>query len=149
VKVILKKDVPNLGRAGEVKEVANGYARNYLIPQGLAVPATPQALRQLEAEKAAAARQAAREAAEARALAERLSQLELTLPVRVGEQGRLYGAVTAQDIAAAISQAVGREIDRRQIELEEPIRQVGIYEVPVRLTREITAKVRVIVQPAT
>ncbi len=149
MKVILKKDVPNLGRAGEVKEVANGYARNYLIPQGLAVPATPQALRQLEAEKAAAARQAAREAAEARALAERLSQLELTLPVRVGEQGRLYGAVTAQDIAAAISQAVGREIDRRQIELEEPIRQVGIYEVPVRLTREITAKVRVIVQPAT
>jgi large subunit ribosomal protein L9 len=149
VKVILKKDVPNLGRAGEVKEVANGYARNYLIPQGLAVPATPQALRQLEAEKAAAARQAAREAAEARALAERLSQLALTLPVRVGEQGRLYGAVTAQDIAAAISQAVGREIDRRQIELEEPIRQVGIYEVPVRLTREITAKVRVIVQPAT
>lgn len=149
MKVILKKDVPNLGRAGEVKEVANGYARNYLIPQGLAVPATPQALRQLEAEKAAAARQAAREAAEARALAERLSQLALTLPVRVGEQGRLYGAVTAQDIAAAISQAVGREIDRRQIELEEPIRQVGIYEVPVRLTREITAKVRVIVQPAT
>ncbi len=149
MKVILKKDVPNLGRAGEVKEVANGYARNYLIPQGLAVPATPQALRQLEAERAAAARQAAREAAEARALAERLSQLELTLPVRVGEQGRLYGAVTAQDIAAAISQAVGREIDRRQIELEEPIRQVGIYEVPVRLTREITAKVRVIVQPAT
>lgn len=149
MKVILKKDVPNLGRAGEVKEVANGYARNYLIPQGLAVPATPQALRQLEAEKAAAARQAAREAAEARALAERLSQLELTLPVRVGEQGRLYGAVTAQDIAAAISQAVGRAIDRRQIELEEPIRQVGIYEVPVRLTREITAKVRVIVQPAT
>ncbi|HZU05837.1 MAG TPA: 50S ribosomal protein L9 [Chloroflexota bacterium] len=147
MKVILREDVKGLGAAGEVKDVADGYARNYLIPRRLAVPATPAALKEVAAQQAAAARRQAQREAEARALAARLANMTLTLRARVGAQGRLYGAVTAADIADALSRELGVPFDRRRLVLEEPIRELGTHMVPVHLARDITASLTVRVEP--
>ncbi len=145
MKVYFLQDVPGVARAGEIKEVAEGYARNYLIPRRLAVVATEAVIEQVRARQAAEARRAAREAEELRELAARLEGLTVTLQARAGKEGRLYGSVTAADIAAAISAQVGRPIDRRRVELAEPIRKTGEYRVVVRLGRDLAPRVNVAV----
>lgn len=147
MRVILVRDVPHLGRAGQVVEVADGYGRNYLIPRGLAVPATAGNLRQLEERADAQRRRAERELAEARGVAERIDGRTVTVRARAGEQGRLFGSVTAQHVAEALARELGAAVDRRRIELDEPIRHLGAYRVAVRLHPQVTAHVTVQVAP--
>lgn len=132
MKVILLKDVPNLGKRGTSVEVSEGYGRNFLMPRGLAKEASEGALKALAAEQKAAATRLAREEAEARALGEKLSQLEVVVPAKMGEGGRLFGSVTSKDVAAAL-EARQITLDKRKIALEEPIKQLGTYQVPVKL----------------
>jgi large subunit ribosomal protein L9 len=148
MKVILSKDVQGTGKAGEVKDVADGYARNYLIPRKLAVPASEGALKNVEAKRASADRKAAAEEAAARELAARLTAAPVVLTAKVGDQGRLYGSITTGDIADQLSAHLGQPIDKRKIELSDPIRQLGTFEVTIRLHRAVTATVKVDVQPA-
>jgi large subunit ribosomal protein L9 len=147
VKIVLKSNVPDLGVAGDVTDVAAGYARNYLIPKGLAMAATPAALRQAEQLRSASARRDERLAAEAEGLAQRLAELTLTFQAKAGEKGRLYGSITTADIADALSKEVGEEFDRRKHILGDAIRHVGEHVVPVRLTADVTAEVKVLVTP--
>jgi large subunit ribosomal protein L9 len=142
VKVILQADVAGLGEEGEVKDVAGGYARNYLLPRKLVVPATKGNLKLLEQQREQIERKQEQHRAESRAVAERMAALPLQFEVRVGEQGRLYGSVTAQDIAARLKEA-GIEIDRRLIELREPLRTLGEFDVPVRVAHAVTAHLKV------
>ena len=146
MKVVLQEDVKGLGAVGDVKDVADGYARNYLIPRRLAAPATPGALKNVEAQRAAGARRQAQQEAEARALAARLASTTLVLRARVGGQGRLYGSITAADIAAALDRELGAPFDRRKLELAEPIRELGAHTVAVHLGRDITASLTVQVE---
>ena len=152
MKVILLKDVDHLGRTGDVKEVAPGYARNFLLRRGLVVQATPGQMKRLDQLKAQRAKEDQRRLTEAQQLAARLSALEVTIPARVGEQGRLFGSVTTQDVAAALKQQHGVEIDRRDLEQDEPIRALGTHTVGVRLGGSVHAQVKVTVvdeaQPA-
>ncbi|MBX5456209.1 MAG: 50S ribosomal protein L9 [Thermogemmatispora sp.] len=150
MKVILLQDVAGLGKAGDVKEVANGYARNYLLPRKLAAGATPALLANREQRVAAERRQLEKQEQLNRQLAERLSQVTLTFKARVGRNGRLYGSVTSQDIADGLRQAEGLTIDRRLIDLPSPIRSTGTFEVPVRVARNLVPRltVRVIDQEA-
>src|SRR3954451_14377400 len=148
MKVILTKDVAGTGKAGEVKEVADGYARNFLIPRKLATPATSGALNRVEQRKATEQKKAAAEEAAARALGERLTAAPVVLTARVADQGRLYGSVPSADIADQLSAHLGQPIDKRKIELDDPIRQLGSHEVTIRLHRAVSAKVKVDVQPA-
>lgn len=147
MKVILVKDVPKLGKSGQVVEVADGYGRNFLIPRGLAIPASEGNLRQLEERSAAERRRAERELAEARRVAERIDGRAVAIRARAGEQGRLFGSVTAQHVAEALARQHGVTVDRRRIELPEPIRHVGAHRVTVRLHRQVTATVTVHIQP--
>lgn len=144
MKVILRESVPNLGEAGDVVEVRPGYGRNYLIPQGKAVLATEGNVRRIEHEKRVALARQAKIKAGAQQLAERLAAVELTIARRVGEQDKLYGSVTSLDIAEALS-AHNLPIDRKQILLEEPIRTLGTFEVPVKLHAEVVQPVKVTV----
>lgn len=146
VKVFFLKDVSDTAQAGEVKEVAAGYARNYLLPQGLAVLGTTAAIKQAEALRAAQVKREARAVEAARAFAERLDGLEITLTARAGEQGRLYGSVTTGDIVEEIERLIGEAIDRHQVQLELPLRQVGTYEVTVRLGPDILPVINVTVE---
>jgi large subunit ribosomal protein L9 len=146
MKVVLNKDVKDVGRAGQVKEVSDGYARNYLFPRRLAVPATKSALKQVEDREKMAARRLATEEQEAQRVAERLATEPLKLYPKVGGQGRLYGSVTATDVAEALSKHLGQPVDKRKIELAEPIRTIGEYRVPYRITRTVTATVIVQVE---
>jgi large subunit ribosomal protein L9 len=143
MEVILLKDVPRLGRAGELRKVAPGYARNHLVPKGLAVFATEGAAKELEQQQQLEARREKQLETEAQALAEELEGLTLTIYAKTGEKQRLYGSVTSGDIAEALEKETGRIIDRRKIELEEPIRQLGIYSVPVRLLSDLSPMIRV------
>ena len=149
MKVILTKDVAGTGKAGEVKDVADGYARNYLLPRKLAVPASAGALKGVEQRKAAESQKAAKEEAAAQALAERLTAAPVVVTAKVGDQGRLYGSITSADIAEQLAKLIGQPFDRRMIQLEEPIRQLGSFEVPVRLHRAVSTKLKVDVQAAT
>jgi large subunit ribosomal protein L9 len=145
MKIILTKDVPKLGIAGTVQDVAPGYARNYLIPQGMAAVATRGTIKQVEERQAAEAKRIAKQEDELRGLAERISGMRLELHARVGEQGRLFGSITSADIAEQLTAQLGEEIDRRKIDLEEPIRTVGDHEVVVRLVGRLTPKIIVAV----
>lgn len=147
MKVILKQDVKGLGREGDTVKVADGYARNYLIPRGLAIEASERNLRILQAEKVAMERKADRELALARRLAQELASGGITIRRKSGEGGRLFGSVTARDIADAIREVLGVEIDRRKIELPDPIKAVGSYTIPIRLHAQVTARVVVDVEP--
>jgi large subunit ribosomal protein L9 len=148
MKVILTRDVQGTGKAGEVKDVADGYARNFLIPRKLAIPATGGALKAVEQRKASEQKRADAEEAAARTLAERLATAPVVVTARVGDQGRLYGSITSADIAEQLSAHLGQPIDKRKIELDDPIRQLGTYEVTIRLHRAVTAVVKVDVQPS-
>ena len=144
MKVLLLEDVYKLGRAGDVKRVADGYGRNFLLPQGLAVLATPGALKQVEhiRTRATASRSALNQ--EMSGVAERLSKLTLGFPARAGETGKLYGSISTQMIAEAIQKKVDVTIDRRQIDAQ-PIRSLGEQKVRVRLTVDLVPEIRVVV----
>lgn len=144
MKVLLLEDVYKLGRAGDIKKVADGYGRNYLLPQGLAVLATPGALKQVEEIRSRAASKRSALNEEMSSIAEKISNLWLAFPARAGETGKLYGSITAQMIADAIKEKTGVQIDRRQIDVQH-IRNLGDYTVHVRLTMDLVPKVRVLV----
>ncbi len=145
MQVILLKDVERLGQAGELCDVAPGYARNYLIPQGLATAASEGALKQVELQRQAEARRQEQLAAEAQKFATELEGLTLTLTAKTGEKDRLYGSITGGDIAVAMEQEIGTSVDRRKLELEEPIRELGTYSVPYKLLPDVTANIEVVV----
>ena len=146
MEVVLLKDVKRLGKAGEVRNVADGFARNYLIPQGLATPASAGAVRQAKEQAAVQAKHTAREVSRTRSLAEQLDGVSLSFRAKVGETGRLYGSITAGDIADELEKRTGKVVDRRKIVLAEPIRELGTFQVPIRLSGEITAEVKVTVE---
>jgi len=145
MKLILREDVYNLGKGGELVEVKAGYGRNFLIPRGLAVLANPKNIREVEHQKAVAAAKAAKLKASAEAVAKRLSDTPVTLRRKVGEQDKLYGSVTAMDVAEALA-ARGLDIDRRTIDLSEPIKTLGDFEVGVKLHSEVIGKAKVKVE---
>ncbi|HUE75273.1 MAG TPA: 50S ribosomal protein L9 [Chloroflexota bacterium] len=146
MKIILIKDVPKVGRAGEIKEVADGYARNFLIPQGLAAVATAEKVHRATSEREAANRRQDRKRTENEGLAERISGLVVTIRARVGEQHRLYGAVTAADIAEELGRQHNLTMDRRRIELHEPIRHLGSFKVAVRVGPKLVPELTVNVE---
>ncbi len=143
MKVILLQDVEGLGKIGELKEVANGYARNYLLPKKLAAGATPQLLANYQQRVAAQQRKIEKQNEQNQQQAERLSQITLTFKARVGRQGRLYGSITSQDIAAGLRESEGIQIDRRMIELPDPIRALGTYHVPIKIAQKIAPQITV------
>jgi large subunit ribosomal protein L9 len=143
MKIVLRQDVPKLGEAGAVKEVSNGYARNFLIPQGMAVLATPGEVKTAEHNAAVKARKVAKQEEQSQALAARIDGQRLEFTARSGEGGRLYGSITAGDIAERLSAAVGEEIDRRKVELAEPIRSLGEHHVVVHLIGRLRPQVTV------
>jgi large subunit ribosomal protein L9 len=146
MKVILKQDVEKLGKAGDVVKVAPGYGRNYLIPKRFALQATPGNIKIAEIEKTSQARHDHREKESAAILAQDIVKLTVTIQRKAGEGGALYGSVTALDIADfLITHKI--DIDKRKIQLEEPIRALGEYQVPIRLHREVTVPIKVIVEP--
>ena len=144
MEIILRERVEKLGTKGDIVRVSDGYARNFLFPKKLAVLATTTNIRQIEQEKAAAVRREAIEKQEAEELARQLSKVSLTLTRKAGESDVLYGSVTSMDIAEALA-AKGFTLDRRKIELSEPIKSLGKVDVPIRLHREITAFVGLVV----
>lgn len=147
MQVLLLKDVPNLGKAGTVKNVADGYARNYLFPQKLAVPATPEAMKQAEAIRKAALRRQQRMEEEAEALAKELEVITLIFKAKAGESGKLYGSVTVGHIAEALSAKMGMEFDKRKIDLEEPLKELGAHQVRIKLAPNVSGFVRVVIEP--
>lgn len=143
MKVILLQDVKKLGLKGDVLEVAEGYARNFLFPRKLAVEATPGQLKDLEQKKLAEARKKAQVMEEARQLAKKMETLTVRLGTKVGEGGKLYGAITSKDIADALKNQFGIEIDKKKIDLESSIKSLGVYPVIVKLHPEVKAKLQV------
>jgi large subunit ribosomal protein L9 len=145
MKLILREEVSNLGKGGEVVDVKPGYGRNFLLPRGLAVLANTRNIREIEHQKQVATAKAAKLKASAQAVAKRLAETPITLKRKVGEQDKLYGSVTALDVAEALA-ARGLEIDRRTIDLVEPIKTVGDFDVPVKLHSDVVGKVKVTVE---
>ncbi len=145
MEVILKEDVANLGFRGDVVKVAEGYARNYLLPRKLAMQATETNKAVIDQMKAAAARRSASEKSKAEEFSARLDAVALAFTRKVGEAGHLFGSVTSADIAAELA-GQGIEVDRRKIQLGDPLKTVGEFTVPVRLHREVTARLKVKVQ---
>ncbi len=143
MKVILLQDVDNLGKAGDLKDVADGYARNYLLPRRLAAGATPALMANHQQRVAAEKRRIEKEAEANRQQAERLSSVTLTFKARVGKQGRLYGSITSQDIAAGLRESEGITIDRRTIDLPNPIRSTGSFQIPVKVAPKLEPKITV------
>lgn len=146
MEVLLLKDIDGLGLAGEIKKVADGYARNYLIPRGMVSHATPGAIRQAELQQHATARREAKELSEAQALAQVLDGVTVTFQARAGDSDRLYGSVTNVNIAEALEEEIGQEVDRRKIDLEEPLKELGTHAVTIRLAAEAEAKVTVVIE---
>ena len=146
MEVVLLKAVKGLGKAGDVKKVADGYARNYLLRLGLAVPASEAALKQLAAESEARKLDQVRERAAAEEQAGRLENVSLVFKMRVGDSGQLYGSVTNADIAERLSADLGEEIDKRKVLLGDPLKEIGSREVDVRLHSGVRITVKVIVE---
>ncbi|HOB91489.1 MAG: 50S ribosomal protein L9 [Bacillota bacterium] len=146
MRVILTEDLKGKGKKGEMINVADGYARNYLIPRGLAVEATESNIRDLDRIKQAEAKRKERERGQAEDLASRLAEVGIVLKARAGEKGRLFGSITNKDIADALSKVVGEEIDKKKVELEEPIRALGEYTVNVRLYAGVSQAIKVTVE---
>lgn len=146
VEVILREDVPNLGAIGDVVRVRPGYARNYLYPRGLAVEANRKNVAVLDHQKRVIAAKADREQKAAQGVAGKLEGLTITVKVRAGEEGRLFGSVTNLDLERLLA-AQGHAVERRRILLEEPIKQLGTYPVSVQLARSVKATIQVVVEP--
>lgn len=145
MKVILKQDVDKLGKTGDVVKVAPGYGRNFLIPRKMAVEATPGNLKNMEIERLASARRDQRDKEAAALLARDIVKLTVTIQRKAGEGGTLYGSVTGIDIAERLA-AYKIEIDKRKIQLDEPIKTIGEYQVPIRLHREVSVPIKVVVE---
>jgi len=143
MKVILLQDVEGLGKVGDLKDVANGYARNFLLPKKMAAGATPQLLANYQQRVASEQRKLEKQGEQNRQQADRLSQITLTFKARVGGQGRLYGSITSQDIAAGLRESEGIAIDRRMIDLPDPIRALGSYQVPVKIASKLASQITV------
>jgi large subunit ribosomal protein L9 len=143
MKVILLQDVEGLGKAGDLKEVANGYARNFLLPRHLAAGATPGLIANRSQRIASEQRKLEKQAEANRQLAERLGEIALTFKARVGREGRLYGSITSQDIASALRDAHEITIDRRSIDLRDPIRSTGTFSIPVKIASQLEPKITV------
>jgi len=141
VKIILLQDYEKLGKAYDQVEVKDGYARNFLIPKGIAIRATKNNIRMIEEKLNLQKRREEKKLKQAQALAEKLKKLSITIPVQVGEEDKVYGSVTSQEIAVSLKEK-GFEIDKRQILLEEPIKALGIYDVPIKLHPEVTGYVK-------
>ncbi len=146
MKIILNKDVKGTGKAGDVVTVSDGYARNMLIPRGLATEATQSNIRQLEKQKAIAAEKKAEEKAAAQELAEKLNKASIKMKIKAGEGGRIFGSITSKDIADAINMQLGMDIDRKKVKLDAPIKQVGQTDVDMRLYQDVNAKIKVIIE---
>jgi large subunit ribosomal protein L9 len=147
VKLILREDVPKLGHAGEVVSVKPGYARNFLLPQGKAALASEAKVQELEHHRRLIAEKVTRELKDLNAVRDRLEQLQLEVEAKAGEEGKLFGSVTPIQIAELIGEK-GVEIDRRRIDLAEPIKEIGEHSVPIRLHREVIANVKLKVTAA-
>ena len=143
MKVILRADVPDVGHKGDVLDVADGYARNFLVPRGLAMAASKGALAQAESMRRARAVRDARDREAAEEIATKLTPMTITIPARAGAEGRLFGSVTSADVAAAIQGQSGIEVDRRRLHLDEPIRALGAHEVPLRLHPDVEVRLNV------
>ncbi|HOV22705.1 MAG TPA: 50S ribosomal protein L9 [Candidatus Marinimicrobia bacterium] len=141
MRVILIKDHENLGKIGDTVEVKDGYARNYLIPQGIALVANSAGMKQMQEQIHLKELRHNKALKKAHELAEKLNTLSLTIPVQVGEEDRVFGAVTSQLIAEQL-QEKGYEIDKRNIQLEEPIKALGIFDIPIKIFQDVTAKVK-------
>ena len=147
MKVVLREDVEKVGLRGDVVEVARGYARNFLLPRKLAEPATPSRVKELEKIAAHRARHEAQSFEQAQEIAQRLGQAEIRFDVKAGEKGVLFGSVTPTDLADAIWERLKVRVDRRKIELADPIKRIGRFQVPIELFPEVTVETRVLVVP--
>jgi large subunit ribosomal protein L9 len=143
MRVVFLDDVDGVARAGEIKNVADGFARNYLLPRKLAATATAATMQQAEARAKAIAREEEKRDEAARAIESKLANAPLVISARAGEQGRLFGSVTASDIAEAIGERAGSQIEHRQVMLDAPIKEIGSYEIAVNLTRNVRTQVTV------
>jgi len=146
VKVILTKDVEKLGKSGEMKQVADGYATNFLIPNGVAVPAAGGAYRAWQHDIASREDKRVRERADAEVAATRIASTTLTMGVKVGEGGKLYGSITNKDIADALARR-GIEVDRHKIDLDEPLKTLGTYKVAIKVYGGLSPEVTIVVEP--
>jgi large subunit ribosomal protein L9 len=147
MKIILQREIDKLGVPGDVVEVADGYARNYLVPRGLAVPASRGAVRHADSLRRAHQERVAKAQKEAQALAGRVTASPIKVRAKAGEGGRLFGSVTAADLAEEIERQTGEKVDRRMIHLDEPIRSLGVHEVRVHLHAEVDAPLSVEIEP--
>lgn len=148
MKVVLTEDVKGTGKAGETREVADGYARNYLLPRKLAQAASKGAVERIDRQRATAVQREQRELDEAKSLATKLSEAQVTLKLRSGKDGKLFGAVTTSDVASALKQQHGITLDRRKIEFSEPVKAMGRATAQVRLHREVSAVIPLMVTSA-
>ena len=146
MKVILKQDVDTLGETGDIVNVKNGYGRNYLIPRGLAILATPSNVKVVEEIRRQTSHRLERLVNDAKELAKQLEKLDIVIPARVGEENRIFGTVTTQQVADVLERK-GLEIDRRKIELNEEIRALGVYSASIKLHGDVTAEVKIQVVP--
>lgn len=146
MEVILKKDVKGTGKEGDVVKVSDGFARNKLIPGGLAVEATEANKRAIAREKAKAAEKFAQDKEAAEQLAARLTAAPVIVKTKVGDNGKLFGSITSMDIAQAVSEQLGTEVDKKKIVLDKPIKEVGETEVTVKLFQDVAAKVKVVIE---
>ncbi len=146
MKVIFLQDVSNVARAGEIKEVADGYGRNFLIPRNLALLASPSVISMAKMQRRIEEHKQDADTAKLVEMAEQIEGKEVNLQARAGSKERLYGAITASDIASELESTTGIAVDKRKIELDEPIRQIGSYEVPIRLTKDIIPRIKVTVK---
>jgi large subunit ribosomal protein L9 len=142
MEVILRQAVENLGKPGEVVKVSNGYARNFLLPRGVAFEATPGNLKRIQQERERLEAAENERRGVAQTLAEKLEQVQLTFSARVGDEGKLFGSVTSADVAQQL-EAQGFHIEKRQIDLHEPIKALGVYRIPVRLHADVKPEIRV------
>jgi len=148
MRVILKTEVKGLGRVGDVKDVADGYARNYLLPKGLAIEATGAELRQLAQERDAEKAKKDRTHGDAEALAKRIAEITLVFKLKAGDQGKTFGSVTAKEVAEALTNEAKTEIDKTKVVLHEPLKSLGVHTVEIRLLSDVRANVTVAIEPA-
>jgi large subunit ribosomal protein L9 len=146
MKIVLRQDVPKLGEAGTIQTVANGYARNYLIPQGMAVVATPGEIKTAEHNMKVRERKVQRQEDQMQSLADKIAGTRLEFTARAGEQGRLFGSVTTSDIAEQLNARIGEDVDRRKIQLTEPLRTIGEHQIEVHLVGRLRPAITVVIE---
>ena len=146
MKIVMRQDVPKVGEAGTIQTVSNGYARNYLIPKGLAVVATDGELKVASHNLAVKERKITRQEDLLRSLADKIDGQRLVFTARAGEQGRLYGSITASDVASALAAKIGEEVDRRRVVLDEPLRSLGEHSVTLHLVGRLRPQITVVIE---